>query len=126
MTVCIIENCSNEISERSALLVCPLCRCTLSNTEMAKIMAHENMSEWMHDVHTDVETMRAVLKAYGSGEIDLPKCKASGQGRKRVIPGSSPEKTFTAESLREFLGWKIGKAALLTLLALSALQGDGP
>ena len=29
MTVCIIENCSNEISERSALLVCPLCRCTL-------------------------------------------------------------------------------------------------
>lgn len=29
MTICIIENCDVEISERSQLAICPLCRGTL-------------------------------------------------------------------------------------------------
>lgn len=52
----------------------------LDDDEMLKIMAHENLDEWGHDSAIERETIRAVVEAYGRGQIALPKpAKNTGQ-----------------------------------------------
>ncbi len=47
--------------------------CNLSNEQMIKMMALENMEEWGTSAWVELETIRAVIEAYAHGEIDLPK-----------------------------------------------------
>lgn len=98
----------------------------LTNTEMAKIMAHENMAEWTHDAANEVETVRSVLAAYGAGEIELPKVNG-GQKARKVYSSSSRNKAdgaaYTVETLAEFLGWKPYKVES-ALSVLSAQEDD--
>src|ERR1019366_2674698 len=45
----------------------------IDNTRMAKIMASENMEEWGTSAVIEQETVRAIVEAYGAGEIEIPK-----------------------------------------------------
>jgi ParB-like chromosome segregation protein Spo0J len=86
----------------------------LSDTEMAKIMAAENMEEWGSDADVEQETVRAIVKGYADGRIDLGKLPAKTQkNATRYAPAFSlgdarkapTEHPYTAEMLVKFLGW---------------------
>jgi hypothetical protein len=106
----------------------------LSNTEMVKIMAHENQVEWGHNAITEQETIRVVVKAFGTGTIDLPtvprdcpktKLRAAPSFHPQGdVPQTSEERHYyTAGSLAKFLsgdkaGWPESKIeAILKTLA---------
>jgi hypothetical protein len=85
----------------------------LSDTEMLKMMAHENMEEWGTSAIVEIETVSAVVHAYAEGKIHL-----NGIGNKAhktairyapsFIPGSAllgSAHPYTAESVARFLGW---------------------
>ena len=86
----------------------------LSDTEMAKIMAAENMEEWGSDADVEQETVRAIVKGYADGRIDLgPMKKDTPKTAIRYAPAFSigdvreapTERPYTAEMLVKFLGW---------------------
>lgn len=99
----------------------------LNNTLMAQIMAHENMEEWSHSASIEQETVRAIIEAYGEGEIEIPPPPKSAN-RLRLAPSflpdgegsySSKDPIYTIDSLADFLGWKHYKVdAALSALAL--------
>jgi len=86
----------------------------LSDTEMAKIMASENMEEWGSDADVEQETVRAIIKGYAEGRIDLGSLPAKtpknairyapsfSVGDVREAPAEHP---YTTEMLVKFLGW---------------------
>jgi hypothetical protein len=101
----------------------------LSDTVMAKIMAHENQEEWSHSAIVAQETIRAIVLGFADGRIELPKA-ASGRDSVRTAPsfhvGSKSERPdlhYTADSLSKFLGgskacWSDSKIeAILNTLA---------
>lgn len=98
----------------------------LSDTDMARIMAHENMEEWGHSSSIEQETVRAIVEGYAAGKIELPKPKGAGngQGNLRYAPhfggqSSRTESPYTVGTLAQFLGWKEYKVqAALNALAL--------
>jgi len=55
----------------------------LSNEDMIQIMARENLAEWGTSVTVLHETVRAVVEAYGAGEIELPVPERGEPGHKR-------------------------------------------
>jgi hypothetical protein len=100
----------------------------LSDTDMLRIMAHENMQEWGHSTEVEQETVRAVVEAYGEDVIELPR-PAKKTSELRFAPSftvadadartSGDAHPYTAETLGEFLGWKPYKVkATLSALAL--------
>ena len=120
----------------------------LSDTEMAKIMASENMEEWGSDADVEQETVRAIVKGYAEDRIDLgtmppktPKtairyAPAFSIGDVQQAPTEHP---YTAEMLVNFLGWneyrvktalqslaliESGKAKAETFKGLSAEQAS--
>jgi hypothetical protein len=101
----------------------------LSDTDMARIMAHENMEEWGHSTVIEQETLRAIVVAYAEGRIELPKPKhhQSLRHAPQFTVGSSSDsgasKPYTSETLAEFLGWKQYKVDA-TLAALALIE-DG-
>lgn len=74
-----------------------------SNAVMLKMMADENRAEFKHDAGVSVETIRAVVEAYSSGEIDLEAVDAQ-YGRKGAydLPGG---KSYSLATIARFLGW---------------------
>ena len=105
----------------------------LTNTKMAQIMAHENMEEWTHSASIEQETVRAIVEAYGKGEIELPKPNAKTshnqirlapsfiQAHRYVTDASRCGVThpYTIDILADFLGWKHYKVeSALQALAL--------
>jgi flagellar biosynthesis GTPase FlhF len=75
----------------------------LTNEQMLKMMAKENMEEWGTSAWVELETVRAVIDAFGKGEIELP-----------AVPTKTPEKhvrlasdehRYTRDSVATFLGW---------------------
>lgn len=93
----------------------------ITNTDMAKILARENMVEWTHNASMEQETVRVVIEAYGKGEIEfeVPSNKTNkehfryapnfapstdAQGR----PGAS-DYPYTVATLGKFLGWIVKK-----------------
>jgi len=58
----------------------------LSDTEMAQIMAHENMEEWGSSATVEQETVRAIVKGYADGKIELPKPTGITKGSLRFAP----------------------------------------
>jgi hypothetical protein len=106
----------------------------LDDTIMIKIMAHENQVEWGTSSIIEQETVRAVVKAFGEGKIELPKVSGRHDGALRYAPSfvpvgkeatdsGRPESVYTAATLSKFLGgeragWSDGKIkAILATLA---------
>lgn len=78
----------------------------LSNEQMLKMMASENMEKWGSSAWVELETIRSVLEAYGEGKIELP--VASKDTRKdqiRHVCQSSGTGPYTQAMVAEFLGW---------------------
>lgn len=87
----------------------------LSNEDMLKMMARENMEEWGTSAWVELETIRAVIEAYGKGEITLP--KVPKDTRKDAIRDVSYEieirdvsheigtRSYTTLTVATFLGW---------------------
>ena len=60
----------------------------LSDADMIKIMAMENMEEWGHDASIELETVRAVVLAYAEGKIGLSSpSKKTSDHQLRYAPG---------------------------------------
>jgi len=92
----------------------------LTDTEMVKIMSHENMGEWSHDAEFETETVRATLEAAAAGKIELPKC---GAQKSRKLISARAEISYTADSLAKFLGWKLHNVE--TALGIIEATADG-
>lgn len=78
----------------------------LTNEQMLKMMARENMEEWGTSAWVELETIRATIEAYGNGEIGLPPVPAkTPKDSIRHVPKSSLEHPFTKATVASFLGW---------------------
>jgi len=89
----------------------------LSDEKMLQIMARENMEEFGTSAEIEMETVKAVVQAYGSGRISLrnPPKQVIARGDARVAPSFTStssldevEKSYTAASIADFLGWVSG------------------
>jgi ParB-like nuclease domain len=105
----------------------------LSDTDMLKMMAHENLEEWGTSAIVEIETVSAVVKAYAEGKIEL-----NGLPEKtknvyvRYAPSFLPATCaplsgahpYTIESIASFLGWlkPSGRPQEKVATALTALQ----
>ena len=111
----------------------------LDDGDMLKIMAHENLDEWATDSSIERETVRAVVKAYGSGSIALPKVNQNtSQDKLRYAPSfcfginklskrsSEPEDRllpYNADVIAAFLGGTLPMATVqYTLRALCLIE----
>jgi hypothetical protein len=103
----------------------------LTDTQMARMMAHENMQEWESSATVEQETIRAIVEGYANGKIELDDPNGVTKGRLRYAPRFSigehqdarPDAPYTIETLARFLGWgesKVYKA----LSGLSAVEED--
>ena len=78
----------------------------LSNEDMLRMMANENMAEWGSNGWVEVETIRATIEAYGNDLIKLP--EAAEKTRKdliRHVDGNSHPHPYTKMAVASFLGW---------------------
>lgn len=74
----------------------------LSNEQMIKMMANENLEEWGHSALVEIETIETTLEAYGNGEIELPALPKDTKLNVIHKVGSRP---YTHTAVAEFLGW---------------------
>jgi hypothetical protein len=103
----------------------------LSDTDMIKMMAHENLEEWGTTAIVEIETVAAVVQAYAAGKIELNGLPAkTNRALIRYAPSFSEcsdklsEHPYTAYSIASFLGWiyKSGEPHRKIYMALSALE----
>jgi len=92
----------------------------LSDTDMVKIMAHENQTEWAQSAVNDQETIRAIVLAFGNGKIEMPPVqKGTSRGTIRRAPNfvvqrdgdedsERQDSSYTAATLAKFLGGEKG------------------
>lgn len=94
----------------------------ISDADMLRMMADENMDEWRTSSEIEQETIRAVVLAYAEGRIELP----TDFGSKARVDSfrNAPSfrtvdrdvfkdvkhipKPYNAESIAKFLGWMSG------------------
>ncbi|KKL69852.1 hypothetical protein LCGC14_2110780 [marine sediment metagenome] len=99
----------------------PLIIKDISDEDMLRIMADENIQEWATSSSIEQETVKAVVNAYADGWIELPEVKnPECGGGLRNAPGfqqatfkeikswDQPLKPYNAESIARFLGWMSG------------------
>jgi len=87
----------------------------LDDEAMIQMMARQNMEEWNTSAIVSMETIRAVVEAYGAGLISLPGVpKKTSPDRIRYAPSfartgadlpASTDHPYTANTLANFLGW---------------------
>lgn len=78
----------------------------LSNEDMIRMMANENMAEWGSDGWVEVETIRATIDAYGKGLITLPSVpKDVRKDLIRYVSRNSDSRAYTMGTVAQFLGW---------------------
>ncbi|MCZ6664713.1 MAG: hypothetical protein O7B81_05360 [Gammaproteobacteria bacterium] len=78
---------------------------------MIRIMANENMEEWGANFAVELETIRAVVEAFGAGKIKLPHGKFN-PSKTRYAPNfvlgddRSPaiDKRYNGSTISNFLG----------------------
>lgn len=110
----------------------------LSDTEMIRVMANENMEEWSSSPAVEQETVRAVVLAYAERKITLksPDSRARTD-QMRYAPGfvagsarSERSHPYTAETVADFLGWvwkgddEKARPKTCVHTALAALQAE--
>lgn len=84
----------------------------LSDEDMIRVMARENMEEWGTSAAIEHETVRSVVEAYGDGQIELPSA-GSEAGRSRFAPSfiignrerGLSDRPYNAQTIANFLGW---------------------
>ncbi len=74
----------------------------LSNEQMLKMMARENLEEWGTSAWVELETIRSTIEAYGKGLIELP--KVHPHTKKEDCQGTGSH-LYTRATIAEFLGW---------------------
>jgi DNA segregation ATPase FtsK/SpoIIIE-like protein len=87
----------------------------LSDKEMLKIMARENMEEWGSDAWIDLETVRSTVEAYADERINIEQpSQKTNRRHLRFAPSfikggarrPSDEQPYTASTIASFLGWE--------------------
>jgi ParB-like nuclease domain len=77
----------------------------LSAEQMLRRMADENLDYAGNDALIDIETMGAVIEAYGAGDITLPAVPPKTPALSMKHVGGIPPHIYTLQSVSEFLGW---------------------
>lgn len=78
----------------------------LSNEQMIRMMARENMEEWGSLAWVELESVRATIDAYAKGEIELPPIpKDTPKSNVRDVTRNGVSRPFTKSSVAQFLGW---------------------
>ena len=78
----------------------------LSNEQMIKMMARENMEEWGTSAWVELETIRTTIEAYGKDEISLPPVPA--KTNTLIILDAARDSLphlYTKATVAQFLGW---------------------
>ncbi len=112
----------------------------VSNEDMIRIMADENMHEWGTSAEIEQETIRAVVLAYADGDIKLEKPKSGDHSVKgwRIAPSflrvkksdfdiyDVKIKFYNAKTIAKFLGWTQpdGQVSPRVRNALDALENS--
>jgi len=107
----------------------------LSDDDMVRIMANENMEEWSHSSKIEQETIRTVVEGFAAGKLHLPKPPKNGTRHARHAPtfsiaevDSSSSLAYTVSTLCEYLGsgWREYKieAALNALEMIESSVAD--
>ncbi len=109
----------------------------LTDEEMLKIMASENMEEWGTNALVAEETVRATIEAFAAGKIKLPEVPKKTPGNHlRVAPSFVPcgkdvpqdmgNMVYTMQSLGQFLGWLApdGEPKPVLRVALETLKAE--
>ena len=83
----------------------------LDDGAMLQIMARENMEEWGTSAAIEHETVRAVVQAYGAGQVELsvPDGHTHHRFAPSFVPGDpdrgSRDHPYNAQTVADFLGW---------------------
>jgi hypothetical protein len=86
----------------------------LTNEQMLRMMANENMQEWSTSAWVEIETIRATIAAYGQGLIELPPMPAkTSNDHIRYAGQTSVPHTYTKLMIAEFLGWTRAKGSTI-------------
>ncbi len=109
-----------EAARRMGLPKLPVVVENLSDAQMLNMMASENSEEYGHDFALGVmNAVEAVVKAYGSGRIELERVADEAKGRSSSING----KLYSPLTVAKYLGWiSKGKAADKVSTSLQALE----
>lgn len=105
----------------------------LTDDDMLRIMARENMEEWGTSVWIEMETVKSAVEAYAEGRIHLPDVPRKTTRGIRYAPGFMKDPfpgdhdhghQYTGTTLAEFLGWMKpnGRPSPSVEVALSALE----
>ena len=78
----------------------------LTNETMLRMMADENREEFKHDRLVSMETIAAVVEAYGAGDIELePVPRDTRKDLIYEVTGVTSSKPYTLATISRFLGW---------------------
>lgn len=85
----------------------------LTDEDMIKIMARENLDEWGSDAPVEMETIRTIVEAYAQGKVPSLKVPAdTNVSQLRYAPsfikgtrGSTAAPPYTAKALADIAGW---------------------
>ena len=78
----------------------------LSNDDLLKMMAQENMEEYGTDAFVEAETVQQTILAAANGEITLPSMgRKIPDSKKRMFESSDSNMGYTALQIAKFLGW---------------------
>lgn len=103
---------------------------SVSDEQMLKMMANENLEDWGAEFIVTMETVQATVEAFGEGLIALPEPKQENPMDVRFAPGfmrgsnnrGARHRRYTAPTLARFLGWTSQGGQAKILAALSALE----
>jgi hypothetical protein len=76
----------------------------ISDEDMVRMMANENMAEWGASGSVEVETIRATIEAASRGRITLPEVDSHAP-KPRRLSNDSLTVRYTMASIATFLGW---------------------
>lgn len=106
----------------------PLIIEALSDDEMFRMMASENMDVYQASAQVVQNTIESLVKAYAAGKVH-PKTPASLKARGirnaptfSLSPIASGDKPYTTETLRDYLGWTNGDKVADALQALEIIE----
>jgi hypothetical protein len=68
-------------------------------------MARENLEEWETNAYVEVQTIESTIRAYGRGEIDLPKVQRHDHTT-RFADRPKCILAYNKSTIAEFLGWR--------------------
>ena len=92
-----------EAARRASIRELGLVISRRTNADMLRMMADENREEFRADAYVGVETIAAVIEAYGKGEIELP--PVNPKTNKAHIYAAASAAAYTVSTVARFLNW---------------------